>query len=160
MEVNVHLWWTQQIKPSPLGTSWKSMLCLAHLGEWFFFSKLLDWQGGQNSLVILPENFAIHYTSLPQRWYWTHATFGMGIACRFELYIFYKSIGSCFVPQALKMATVGIMLILNDHVFLSRSPYNTFRGLSNKESLPFSLCPVGNLDSHNFFLCHIYVSSL
>ena len=48
-EVNVHLWWTQQIKPAPLGTCWKSMLCLAHFSERVFFAQLLDWQDGQNS---------------------------------------------------------------------------------------------------------------
>lgn len=46
----------------------------------------------------------------------------MGIAGRFEVYIFYKSSGSCFmsfhVPKSSQMATVGVMLILSD-AFLS-----------------------------------------
>lgn len=50
----------------------------------------------------------------------------MGIAGRFELYIFYKSTGSYSVLQVFKMATVGIMLILYDHVFLSCCTYTHF----------------------------------
>lgn len=82
-----------------------------------------------------------------------------GNCCRFDLYIFYKSIGWCFRSQVLKTATVGIMLILNDHV----CTYTHFVALAIRTPTSHSpQCPVGNLDSHNFFfsLPHLCAISL
>lgn len=68
LEVNVHLWRTQRIKPPPLGTSWKSMLCSTHLSliHSLIAAWLALWSKFFSSSV---QKFGVHHTFLPRWWY-------------------------------------------------------------------------------------------
>lgn len=72
----------------------------------------------------------------------------MGIAARFEFYIYIYSkslVGRISFPQVFIMATVGIMLILNDHVFLAFCTSADVHGLCSKDTFPLFHGPAGSL---------------
>lgn len=96
----------------------KSMLCLAHLrfqyclkARWSNFSSNAARKVSNTLHIILTVSIS------------TCIKFRMGVAGRFEIYIFH--IGLHFIHRVLKMATLGIRLILNDRV--SFIPFCTYR---------------------------------